>query len=774
MAAAAQAGNRRRRESAQWQTTQEMYDQGPARGASNYSSEEAVGMLMRKHDASPPATSRGGPADQKARMAAMGMSLKNILSQNQLQAARDNNNFSLLQGLPAPQLRIREGSLNKRMPGGGKWGERHCILTFGSFIITKAGSDVALEDIPLHDIAGIVRVADASPQMTKALDSKVVPTTRSRQAHRGLAELDTLALAFELETRETLHQNRRTYMFRCNNLVECNQWVIDIRRAVDEATRRWKNNHKESLFKRSQQGVKAVYQSQFIQAIVAFLILASFVVNLATAEWRPEAGSPSEKIFELLDTIFTSVFTAELLFNFYGNAFYPFFNDGWNLFDLFVIAISWISFFSSGSSQLNQLRILRVFRVIRLFRRLRRLKQIVNALTASLVPVASSFVVLALVTSIYAVVAVNILADKDPLRFGYFSTAFFTMTQLCVGWAEEELRPLWEVEDGSLDTITGVFFMSYILFAGVVLINIVVAVLLDEFITSVAAEKAEFEKERIAREGTSEATRLIGPLDPVLETLAQYGTAEDLAARIESLYGSLDIDDSGKLSFQELSMGFSRLKFKPRIMLTWDDFEIMTDGLELCDENGELGINQFEELMRRQMQSYSQRTMANAMEEGHEHEDTMRSIMLALKQLGISLEMMSKEQQMIRRMLTTHHPRRSSIVSDHPIPLTGVVQEPAKTTRPGSGGKRPLSARKKKLSTRNLKAGQPRGGLSKEDELVMAAIEENSAAGIPRVLEGEGDIVKLVQSYLDNSDDLSGAGTPPPLPGSLGGTPRDY
>lgn len=77
-----------------------------------------------------------------------------------------------------------------------------------------------------------------------------------------------------------------------------------------------------------------------------------------------------------------------------------------------------------------------------------------------------------------------------------------------------------------------------------------------------------------------------------MDTIAHYGTAEDLTARIEALFQSLDVDESGKLSFREMWRGLQKLNFRPRIELTLDDFEALTDGGELCNDKGELGSTQ--------------------------------------------------------------------------------------------------------------------------------------------------------------------------------------
>ena len=56
--------------------------------------------------------------------------------------------------------------------------------------------------------------------------------------------------------------------------------------------------------------------------------------------------------------------------------------------------------------------------------------RLVHALFASIMPVLNSFVLLGLVTAIYASMAVGLFGEKEPLLFGKLSAAMFTMFQV--------------------------------------------------------------------------------------------------------------------------------------------------------------------------------------------------------------------------------------------------------------------------------------------------------------------------------------------------------
>jgi len=536
---------------------------------------------------------------------------------------------------------------------------RTAVLQKQSLLFSRPEQNNILEELPLHEISKVVKVLEEPLEdmdMVRKLSANSSNAGEQENLREGQRErgLDRTTV-FEIRTEVQGCMDGKKILMRCDDHQECTQWVQLLKHHSRYAKREREREIAGTKFRMLQRKVKDVYDAQWCQGLVAVLILISFILNIANAEIVPDEGTATFDFFENADMALTLIFLVELLINYFANAFMAFWEDGWNIFDFIVVTISLLALIMGGSGGINLLRLLRVFRVVRLFRRFRRLKQIINALIASLAPVMSSFMVLALVTSIYAVLAVNLLADKDPYHFGYFSTAFFSMAQICIGWAEEEIRPVFEPESGP-DPYIGLFFLSYILFAGVVLINIVVAVLLDEFITSVAAERAEFDREQKEQQQTT-VFRDRGPLDPVLDTIAHYGTAEDLTARIEALFQSLDVDESGKLSFREMWRGLQKLNFRPRIELTLDDFEALTDGGELCNDKGELGSTQFEEMIRRQLQRYSQRNLAYALDENEQDQcqGSMKSMMLVLKQLGNSVELISQEQQMVRRLLMRQH-----------------------------------------------------------------------------------------------------------------------
>ena len=89
------------------------------------------------------------------------------------------------------------------------------------------------------------------------------------------------------------------------------------------------------------------------------------------------------------------------------------------MFDLGIVTVSLVSL---GPINLptNVMRAMRAFRVVRLFGRLRSLREIITALSISIIPVTNAFLILLLVTCIYAIFGVSLFSEEAPMDFGVF------------------------------------------------------------------------------------------------------------------------------------------------------------------------------------------------------------------------------------------------------------------------------------------------------------------------------------------------------------------
>lgn len=227
------------------------------------------------------------------------------------------------------------------------------------------------------------------------------------------------------------------------------------------------------------------YERNSIKVFVALLIAANFVVSAVEAQMLPVKGSSAARIFGVIEVFFNTVFVIELLGNMYGNFFLAFWRSSWNIFDFIIVVISITSMIATNLPGITVLRLFRAFRVFRLFKRIRCLQQIMIGISHSIPGVRDAMVVLGMITAIWAIIGVNFFGDKAEYKdfYGNFGKAMLTHLQIMTldSWASQIARPIIFKEGAQYI----IFFVSYILINGVIMMNIVVAILLDSFITAI-------------------------------------------------------------------------------------------------------------------------------------------------------------------------------------------------------------------------------------------------------------------------------------------------
>ena len=95
------------------------------------------------------------------------------------------------------------------------------------------------------------------------------------------------------------------------------------------------------------------------------------------------------------------------------------------------------------------------------------------------------------------------------------------------------------------------FFVSYYFISSIVLFNVIVAILLDEFILAASADK--FSRR-------SHDSHIDKPLDPVLAVLSTFAMPSELDRSIHLLFRLFDKEDAGRIGFLHLQEGLDRLR----------------------------------------------------------------------------------------------------------------------------------------------------------------------------------------------------------------------
>ena len=120
-----------------------------------------------------------------------------------------------------------------------------------------------------------------------------------------------------------------------------------------------------------------------------------------------------------------------------------------------------------------------------MFGRLQAIRSIINALTASLVPVGNAFFIMAVVISLYAIVGVAFFSERSPDDFGNLSRGLVAMFRIAAGETWIEGVPMLR-DDDSVDWATGVFVMSFVIIVNWTLLQVSVAGMWREIQTNKA------------------------------------------------------------------------------------------------------------------------------------------------------------------------------------------------------------------------------------------------------------------------------------------------
>ena len=144
------------------------------------------------------------------------------------------------------------------------------------------------------------------------------------------------------------------------------------------------------------------------QISMAAVIFFNFVAQCVQTQRLDQPGSPGAVFFDALEDACTLIYCLELGLNVFSTWCWEFVLNGWNYFDMLVIAASVYTVITNQESKTtNVFRLLRAFRVLRLFSRLPSLKIIIDALYSSIPSMSNAMALTAIVICMCVVVGVQ-------------------------------------------------------------------------------------------------------------------------------------------------------------------------------------------------------------------------------------------------------------------------------------------------------------------------------------------------------------------------------
>ena len=241
--------------------------------------------------------------------------------------------------------------------------------------------------------------------------------------------------------------------------------------------------------------------TRFQTAILGLIVLNAITLGLQTF---PAIDREAGSLLDTLDNVFLGIFCVEIALRVgaYGARPWNYFRDGWNVFDFVAVGAAFIPGLRGDATLL---RLVRLLRVIRLLSIMPDLRVLIRGMVSSFGPIASLAGLSILIMYLYGMVGWIAFSETDP---GHWGTIAEAMLSLFVIMTLES----WPDIMGSVSDVhpwAWIYFVSYVLIASFLVINVVIAIIIN------AVEDSREEEARIKARAEAEAVRasLDGRLD---------------------------------------------------------------------------------------------------------------------------------------------------------------------------------------------------------------------------------------------------------------------
>ena len=266
--------------------------------------------------------------------------------------------------------------------------------------------------------------------------------------------------------------------------------------------------------KRVQRACERMVGTRTFEIVVIAMILATAVgLGVDTSQALSARFGPLiHWIYQAALAVF--LFEAAIKLAAVAPRFDRYFRDGWNLFDFTVLVLALIP--DTGDFALIA-RLARLLRVLRLVTVVPQLRIIVATLVRSLPGLGHVMLLLFVIFYVYAVAGVHLFREHDPLHWDSLGIALLTLFRVMTleDWTDAMYIAM------ELHPMSWLFFVSFVLVAAVVMINLVIAVVINNL------HDARLE---VAYTGGEETLRAIRE-----EAAGARGALERIEARVESL-----------------------------------------------------------------------------------------------------------------------------------------------------------------------------------------------------------------------------------------------
>uniref|UniRef100_A0A0G4H9N8 Calcium-channel protein CCH1 n=1 Tax=Chromera velia CCMP2878 TaxID=1169474 RepID=A0A0G4H9N8_9ALVE len=234
-----------------------------------------------------------------------------------------------------------------------------------------------------------------------------------------------------------------------------------------------------------------VTESKTFVFVITLCIIANTIILCLDS--YPPISPDADEVFNLLNIIFTGIFSIEVALKLFAVGFRLFCKDGMNVFDALIVAISvaeiGVEYGTGGSSGFqgaSAFRTFRLLRVLKLARNWMSLRILLEVISLAVAAMGEFCLLLLIFLYIFALIGMQMFAyrvrDDDGnfprMNFNTFLNSFITVYAVVVGddWPAISIETSRDVSPAAM-----LYFVALILIGNVILLNLFLAILLGSF-----------------------------------------------------------------------------------------------------------------------------------------------------------------------------------------------------------------------------------------------------------------------------------------------------
>ncbi|XP_027005290.1 sodium channel, voltage gated, type V-like, alpha b isoform X1 [Tachysurus fulvidraco] len=198
------------------------------------------------------------------------------------------------------------------------------------------------------------------------------------------------------------------------------------------------------------------------------------------------------KMLSVGNLVFTGIFTAEMVLKIIAQDPYYYFQQGWNIFDSFIVCLSLMELGLSNVEGLSVLRSFRLLRVFKLAKSWPTLNTLIKIIGNSVGALGNLTLVLAIIVFIFAVVGMQLFGKNYELCVcklskdcklprwhmkDFFHSFLIVFRVLCGEWIET----MWDCMEVAGQPLCILVFMLVMVIGNLVVLNLFLALLLSSF-----------------------------------------------------------------------------------------------------------------------------------------------------------------------------------------------------------------------------------------------------------------------------------------------------